>query len=87
MPLQGETMYETDTRHYNYKYLVLPVTSNGINARQYFKNIRQKFYITLNEALTGSEANQSNAFNKLTLHKTVIQAHFDYGAPVIHYTD
>ena len=87
MKLQGKNIYETDTRDYNYKYLGLPITSRGINTKVYFKKIRQKFYITLNEVIAYAEKTQMNTYNKLILYKTVIRSHIDYGVPVIHYKE
>ena len=86
MKLQGKTIYETDTRDYNYKYLGIPITNDGMNATQYFKKVKNRFYATLNEIITCADNNQLNLYNKLTLYKTVVRAHIDYGAPVISYT-
>ena len=72
-------------RNYNYKYLGLPITAKGINAEQYYKKIRRKFYTTLNEVIAYADINQLKAFNKLILYKTVIRAQINHGVPIIHY--
>ena len=75
LKLQGHEILETASR--TYKYLGIPFTKTGIDVHKYYRHVKRKMRIALQEMTVYSEREQINYKNRILLYKTTIRSQIE----------